>query len=122
MIDLNELLLNGADEDSMIEALRKNMAEKKAEEEKKLKEDEEAAQREELLHEARLNLINAILAYDDVFHFFGDEPVDEDTIHALETAIVRWEPLLANLRVRDVDVSAETENMKKWIANLWRLW
>lgn len=95
MIDINELINSGADADAIMEAVKKNLEEKRVAEEKKRQAEEtaraKAEEKENLCREARAHLINAILAYDDAFHFLGEEPVDEATIAELENMIKVWE-------------------------------
>lgn len=98
MIDLNELMNSGADAEALMEAVKKNLAEKAAAEEAKAQAEAEKkakeAEKQRFCDEGRQYLINAILAYDDAFHFLGDEPVTKEEIAEIEKMIKRWEKSL----------------------------
>lgn len=105
MIDINELIEAGAPEDVIMDAVKKNKAEKAA-----LDADAKAAKEiESYCAEGRMHLINAILAYDDAFHFFGDEPLDEEDIKDLTETIKQLEQLFP-IYAQMIDVQDE---MKK---------
>lgn len=118
MIDINELINSGADADAIMEAVKKNLEEKRVAEEKKRQAEEtaraKAEEKENLCREARAHLINAILAYDDAFHFLGEEPVDEATIEELEKMIQIWEKRLPTM----FRVSFDNKNID--VGKLWR--
>jgi hypothetical protein len=118
MIDINELINSGADADAIMEAVKKNLEEKRVAEEKKRQAEEtaraKAEEKENLCREARAHLINAILAYDDAFHFLGEEPVDEATIVELENMIKVWEKRLPTM----FRVSFDNKNID--VGKLWR--
>jgi hypothetical protein len=118
MIDINELINSGADADAIMEAVKKNLEEKRVAEEKKRQAEEtaraKAEEKENLCREARAHLINAILAYDDAFHFLGEEPVDETTIAELEKMIQVWEKHLPTI----FRVSFDNKNIDA--GKLWR--
>ena len=63
-----------------MDVFKKNKAEKAALDAK----SKAAKEIETYCAEGRMHLINAILAYDDAFHFFGDEPLDEEDIEDIE--------------------------------------
>ena len=108
MIDINELIEAGASEDVIMDAVKKNKAEKAALDAKaKAAKDIEA-----YCAEGRMHLINAILAYDDAFHFFGDEPLDEEDIKDLTEAIKSLEALFP-FYAQMIDVQAKMDEIKK---------
>lgn len=108
MIDINELIEAGASEDVIMDAVKKNKAEKAALDAKaKAAKDIEA-----YCAEGRMHLINAILAYDDAFHFFGDEPLDEEDIEDLTEMIKKLEELFP-IYAQIIDVQAQMNEIKK---------
>lgn len=124
MIDINELINSGADESAIMEAVQKNLEEKRAIEEEKRKKEEAAKEQENLCREARAHLINAILAYNEAFHFLGEEPIDEAIGEELEKEIIRFEPVLKSLKVsldNDNDM-AFNHAVNSWLRDLWRWW
>ena len=100
MININALIEEGAPEDVILDAVRKNREEQAMIEEAKRQAEElkkaESAQKSQMQYraEGRAHLINAILAYDDAFNIFGPDPLDEDDIKDLEEAIVMMEELI----------------------------
>lgn len=108
MIDINELIEAGAPEDVIMDAVKKNKAEKAALDAK----SKAAKEIESYCAEGRMHLINAILAYDDAFHFFGDEPLDEEDIEDLTEAIKQLEALFP-IYAQMIDVQAKMDEMKK---------
>lgn len=108
MIDINELIEAGAPEDVIMDAVKKNKAEKAALDAK----SKAAKEIESYCAEGRMHLINAILAYDDAFHFFGDEPLDEEDIEDLTEAIKQMEQLFP-IYAQMIDVQAKMDEMKK---------
>ena len=95
-MNIEEMILNGASEEEIEEALAQIRAErdKKLEEERKAQEAAEiTSAHEDLIHEARAYLINAIVAYSEAFEL-TDEPVDEEDIAALEEAIIKGEKMV----------------------------
>ena len=108
MIDINELIEAGAPEDVIMDAVKKNKAEKAALDAKaKTAKDIEA-----YCAEGRMHLINAILAYDDAFHFFGDESLDEEDIEDLTEVIKELEQLFP-IYAQMIDVQSKLDEMKK---------
>lgn len=108
MIDINELIEAGAPEDVIMDAVKKNKAEKAALDAK----SKAAKEIESYCAEGRMHLINAILAYDDAFHFFGDEPLDEEDIEDLTEAIKQMEALFP-IYAQMIDVQAKMDEAKK---------
>ena len=108
MIDINELIEAGAPEDVIMDAVKKNKAEKAALDAK----SKAAKEIETYCAEGRMHLINAILAYDDAFHFFGDEPLDEEDIEDLTETIKQLEALFP-IYAQMIDVQAKIDEMKK---------
>lgn len=108
MIDINELIEAGAPEDVIMDAVKKNKAEKAALDAKA----KAAKDIESYCAEGRMHLINAILAYDDAFHFFGDEPLDEEDIEDLTEAIKQMEALFP-IYAQMIDVQAKMDEAKK---------
>lgn len=108
MIDINELIEAGAPEDVIMDAVKKNKAEKAALDAK----SKAAKDIETYCAEGRMHLINAILAYDDAFHFFGDEPLDEEDIEDLTEAIKQLEALFP-IYAQMIDVQAKIDEIKK---------
>lgn len=108
MIDINELIEAGAPEDVIMDAVKKNKAEKAALDAK----SKAAKEIESYCAEGRMHLINAILAYDDAFHFFGDEPLDEEDIEDLTEAIKQLEALFP-IYAQMIDVQAKMDEIKK---------
>ena len=108
MIDINELIEAGAPEDVIMDAVKKNKAEKAALDAKA----KAAKEIESYCAEGRMHLINAILAYDDAFHFFGDEPLDEEDIEDLTEAIKQMEALFP-IYAQMIDVQSKLDEMKK---------
>ena len=108
MIDINELIEAGAPEDVIMDAVKKNKAEKAALDAK----SKAAKDIETYCAEGRMHLINAILAYDDAFHFFGDEPLDEEDIEDLTEAIKQMEALFP-IYAQMIDVQAKIDEIKK---------
>lgn len=108
MIDINELIEAGAPEDVIMDAVKKNKAEKAA-----LDAEAKAAKDiETYCAEGRMHLINAILAYDDAFHFFGDEPLDKEDIADLTEVIKSLEQLFP-IYAQMLDVQAKMDEIKK---------
>lgn len=110
MIDINELIEAGAPEDVIMDAVKKNKAEKAALDAKakaKAAKDIEA-----YCTEGRMHLINAILAYDDAFHFFGDEPLDEEDIADLTETIKQLEQLFP-IYAQMIDIQTKTDEIKE---------
>lgn len=108
MIDINELIEAGAPEDVIMDAVKKNKAEKAALDAK----SKAAKEIESYCAEGRMHLINAILAYDDAFHFFGDEPLDEEDIEDLTEVIKQLEQLFP-IYAQMIDVQSKMDEMKK---------
>lgn len=108
MIDINELIEAGAPEDVIMDAVKKNKAEKAALDAK----SKAAKEIESYCAEGRMHLINAILAYDDAFHFFGDEPLDEEDIEDLTEVIKQLEALFP-IYAQMIDVQAKMDEIKK---------
>lgn len=108
MIDINELIEAGAPEDVIMDAVKKNKAEKAALDAK----TKAAKEIETYCAEGRMHLINAILAYDDAFHFFGDEPLDEEDIADLTEMIKKMEELFP-IYAQIIDVQAQMNEIKK---------
>ena len=108
MIDINELIEAGAPEDVIMDAVKKNKAEKAALDEKaKAAKDIEA-----YCAEGRMHLVNAILAYDDAFHFFGDDPLDGEDIEDLTEMIKQLEALFP-IYAQMLDVQSKIDEIKK---------
>lgn len=99
MIDINKLVEDGASNKEIAIAIRANQKEL---EEKRAKEEAEriAAENkkekdiEKFKAEGRMHLINAILAYDDAFHFFGDEPLSDEEVDDLRETIEQFEEMI----------------------------
>lgn len=99
MIDINKLVEDGASNKEIAIAIRANQKEL---EEKRAKEEAEriAAKNkkekdiEKFKAEGRMHLINAILAYDDAFHFFGDEPLSDEEVDDLRETIEQFEEMI----------------------------
>lgn len=99
MIDINKLVEDGASNKEIATAIRANQKEL---EEKRAKEEAEriAAENkkekdiEKFKAEGRMHLINAVLAYDDAFHFFGDEPLSDEDVDDLREAIEKFENMI----------------------------
>lgn len=108
MIDINELIEAGAPENVIMDAVKKNKAEKAALDAK----SKAAKEIESYCAEGRMHLINAILAYDDAFHFFGDEPLDEEDIEDLTEVIKQLEALFP-IYAQMIDVQSKLDEMKK---------
>lgn len=108
MIDINELIEAGAPEDVIMDAVKKNKAEKAALDAK----SKAAKEIESYCAEGRMHLINAILTYDDAFHFFGDEPLDEEDIEDLTEAIKQMEQLFP-IYAQMIDVQSKMDEIKK---------
>lgn len=108
MIDINALIEAGAPEDVIMDAVKKNKAEKAALDAK----SKAAKDIEAYCAEGRMHLINAILAYDDAFHFFGDEPLDEEDIEDLTEVIKQLEALFP-IYAQMIDVQAKMDEIKK---------
>ena len=108
MIDINELIEAGAPEDVIMDAVKKNKAEKAALDAK----SKAAKDIEAYCAEGRMHLINAILAYDDAFHFFGDESLDEEDIEDLTEVIKQLEALFP-IYAQMIDVQSKLDEMKK---------
>ena len=109
MIDFYDLLRNGASEESIQEVIdkatqntRDNLTNELSAAKARIEAEQEKAAEElqtaDTLSEARANLINAFLAYNEVFHFV--DAIDEDSMEGLEKAIIDMEkmfPLYARL-------------------------
>ena len=108
MIDINELIEAGAPEDVIMDAVKKNKAEKAALDAK----SKAAKDIEAYCAEGRMHLINAILAYDDAFHFFGDEPLDEEDVEDLTEVIKQLEALFP-IYAQMINIQAKMDEIKK---------
>lgn len=114
---IDEMIMSGASEEEVLEALRELKAAKAAQDEaemqKKLAEDEKAAHKEDLKREARAHIINGIIAYAEAFDLLPEDwTLDEDdTIKMFEETLIKLEaliPLYMQMRqVMDEDVADE---------------
>ena len=114
---IDEMIMSGASEEEVLEALRELKAAKAAQDEaeaqKKLVEDEKAAHKESLKREARANIINGVIAYAEAFDLLPEDwTLDEDdTIKMFEETLIKLEaliPLYLQMRqVMDEDVADE---------------
>ena len=114
---IDEMIMSGASEEEVLEALRELKAAKAAQDEaealKKLAEDEKAAHKESLKREARANIINGVIAYAEAFDLLPEDwTLDEDdTIKMFEETLIKLEaliPLYLQMRqVMDEDVADE---------------
>ena len=125
---IDEMIMSGASEEEVLEALRELKAAKAAQDEaeaqKKLVEDkdEKAAHKEDLKREARANIINGVIAYAEAFDLLPEDwTLDEDdTIKTFEEILIKLEalfPLYMQMRqVMDEDVADEM--IKKMFGDL----
>lgn len=116
---IDEMIMSGASEEEVLEALRELKAAKAAQDEaeaeaqKKLAEDEKTAHKENLKREARANIINGVIAYAEAFDLLPEDwTLDEDdTIKMFEETLIKLEaliPLYLQMRqVMDEDVADE---------------
>lgn len=114
---IDEMIMSGASEEEVLEALRELKAAKAAQDEaeaqKKLVEDEKATHKEDLKREARANIINGVIAYAEAFDLLPEDwTLDEDdTIKMFEETLIKLEaliPLYLQMRqVMDEDVADE---------------
>lgn len=114
---IDEMIMSGASEEEVLEALRELKAAKAAQDEaeaqKKLVEDEKVAHKESLKREARAYIINGVIAYAEAFDLLPEDwTLDEDdTIKMFEETLIKLEaliPLYLQMRqVMDEDVADE---------------
>lgn len=114
---IDEMIMSGASEEEVLEALRElktaKAAQDEAEAQKKLVEDEKATHKEDLKREARANIINGVIAYAEAFDLLPEDwTLDEDdTIKMFEETLIKLEaliPLYLQMRqVMDEDVADE---------------
>lgn len=125
MIDFYDLLRNGASEENIQEVIdkatqstRDNLTNELSAAKARIEAEQEKAAEElqtaDTLSEARANLINAFLAYNEVFHFV--DAIDEDSMEGLEKAIIDMEkmfPLYARLlKLEEKFNSADPDGVK----------
>lgn len=97
---IDEMIMSGASEEEVLEALRELKAAKAAQDEaeaqKKLVEDEKAAHKESLKREARAYIINGVIAYAEAFDLLPEDwTLDEDdTIKSFEETLIKLEALI----------------------------
>lgn len=120
---IDEMIMSGASEEEILEALRELKAAKAAQDEaeaqqkqkqkQKQDEDEKAAHKEDLKREARAYIINGVIAYAEAFDLLPEDwTLDEDdTIKMFEETLIKLEaliPLYLQMRqVMDEDVADE---------------
>ena len=114
---IDEMIMSGASEEEVLEALKELKAAKAAQDEaealKKLAEDEKSAHRESLKREARANIINGVIAYAEAFDLLPEDWTfdEDDTIKMFEETLIKLEaliPLYLQMRqVMDEDVADE---------------
>ena len=123
---IDEMIMSGASEEEVLEALRELKAAKAAQDEaeaqKKLAEDEKSAHKENLKREARANIINGVIAYAEAFDLLPEDwTLDEDdTIKMFEETLIKLEALIPlYLQMRQVmDEEVADEMIKKMFGDM----
>ena len=123
---IDEMIMSGASEEEVLEALRELKAAKAAQDEaeaqKKLVEDEKAAHKEDLKREARANIINGVIAYAEAFDLLPEDwTLDEDdTIKMFEETLIKLEALIPLwMQMREImDEDAAEEMLKKMFGDM----
>lgn len=89
-MNIEDMIKNGASEEEILEAIKKIRAEKAQEDARK----KDEAHKNQLVHEARANLINSLLAYCEAFGIMSEEDIkelDENDLKAIETEVAKME-------------------------------
>ena len=123
---IDEMIMSGASEEEVLEALRELKAAKAAQDEaealKKLVEDEKVAHKESLKREARANIINGVIAYAEAFDLLPEDwTLDEDdTIKMFEETLIKLEALIPlYMQMRQVmDEEVADEMIKKMFGDM----
>lgn len=117
---IDEMIMNGASEEEIAEALKNLKATKAAQDEaeaqKKLIEDKKATHKEDLKREARANIINGIIAYAEAFDLLPEDWTieEDDEIKMVEETLIKLETLLPlYAQMREIMDEDATEKMIK---------
>ena len=86
-MNIEEMIWNGASEEDIAAALRAIYKEKERQEEA-LRAESHKRHLEELKREARIHLVNALIAYGEAFELLNPSEMDQEDIDALEKAII----------------------------------
>ena len=89
-MNIEDMIKNGASEEQILEAIEKIRAEKVQEDARK----KDEARKNQLIHEARANLMNSLFAYCEAFGIMSEEDIrelDEDDLKVIETEIAKME-------------------------------
>lgn len=123
---IDEMIMSGASEEEILEALRELKAAKAAQDEaeaqKKLAEDEKTAHKEDLKREARAYIINGVIAYAEAFDLLPEDwTIDEDdTIKMFEETLIKLEALIPlYMQMREImDEGAAEEMLTKLLGDM----